>query len=57
VQPRKKEKNVHLSHHDTKVCSLMCGPLAIVGTSPFIGHEQRCLHIGHSEGFFKDYVW
>jgi hypothetical protein len=31
----------------------MCGPLAIVGASMHIGHEQRWLYIGHLEDFFQ----
>jgi hypothetical protein len=31
----------------------MCGPLAILGESTYIGHEQRWLHIGHSDDFSK----
>jgi hypothetical protein len=31
----------------------MCGPLAILGESTYIGHEQRWLHIGHSDDFFQ----
>jgi hypothetical protein len=41
------------SPHDTTDCSLMCGPLDILGASTSIGHEQRWLHIGHSDYFSK----
>jgi hypothetical protein len=50
-------KQVSLSRHDTTVCSLMCGPLAIVGVLAHIGHDKKWLYIGHSEEFFKDYCW
>jgi hypothetical protein len=56
IHPKKEEK-VPLSRHDTTVCSLICGPLAIVGALQNIGREQKWLYIGHSEDFFKDYVW
>jgi hypothetical protein len=46
-----------MARHDTTVCRLMCDPLAIVVTVTRIGHEQKWLYIGHSEYFFKDYVW
>jgi hypothetical protein len=57
AHPPKKEQEVPFSRHDTTVCSLICGPLAIVGALPHIGHEQKWLFIGHSEDFFKDFVW
>jgi hypothetical protein len=31
----------------------MCGPLAILAESKYIGHEQIWLHIGHSDDFFQ----
>jgi hypothetical protein len=46
-----------LSRYDTTVCGLMCDPLAVIGSLAHIGHGQKMLHIGHSEDFFKDYVW
>jgi hypothetical protein len=57
VLPPKKELKVPFSRQDTTVCSLMCGPLAIVGALTHIGLKQKWLYIGHSEDFFKDYVW
>jgi hypothetical protein len=54
---QKKEQKFSLSRHNTTVCSLVCGLLAIVGALPHIGHAQRWVCIGHSEEFFKDYVW
>jgi hypothetical protein len=57
AHPPKKEQKVPLSRHDTTVCSLICGPLDIVGALPNIGHEYKWLYIGHSEDFFKYYVW
>jgi hypothetical protein len=53
ARPPKEVKEVPLSRHDTTVCSLICGPLAIVGALQNIGHEQKWLYIGHSEDFSK----
>jgi hypothetical protein len=50
------KQKVPVSRHDTTVCSLICGRIAIVGALTRIGHEQKWLHIGQSEDFFKDYV-
>jgi hypothetical protein len=48
IQPKKEKKDL-LSRHDTTVCSLMYGPIAIVGTVTHIEHEYKWLYIGHSK--------